>query len=243
QSGHRPGLPGDAPGAGPAVALGLRGPGPGGAQQRAGGPAPGRPHLDALGGFKSSPAPNLPPRRGGSYSQESFTAAGAISVGDLAAAGPALELASPGGPGPAVVRRRAMALSGIFSLFHPGAAFRALPDPGLPPGARLLLRAGVAGPAAPLELPPALGLAPPPAGPGPGLSADLGRGGGGLLFPFPGEAGPLHFTGAAAPGPAPGAGSGGPGGRRPGRAERSGFPRQPLGLGCRGGAPVFPALL
>ena len=126
---------------------------------------------------------------------------------------PALELASPGGPYPAVVRLRAMALSGIFSLFHPGASFRPLPDPSLPPGARLLLRAGVAGPAAPLELPPALGLVLPPAGPGPGLSDDLGRGGGGLLFPLPGEAGPLHFTGPAAPGPAPGAGSGGSGGR------------------------------
>ncbi len=60
QSGHRPGLPGAAPGAGPAVALGLRGPGPGGAQQRAGGPAPGRPHLGALGGFKSTPAQASP---------------------------------------------------------------------------------------------------------------------------------------------------------------------------------------
>src|SRR5208337_5488444 len=138
---------------------------------------------------------------------------------------------------------RAMALSGIFSLFHPGASFRPLPAPSLPSGARLLLWAGVAGPATPLELPPALGLVLPPAGPGPGLSDDLGRSGGGLLFLLPREAGPLHFTGPAAPGPDPGAGSGGSGGRRPGPAERSGFPRQPVGLGCRGGAPVFPALL
>ena len=56
-----------------------------------------------------------------------------------------------------------------------------------------------------------------------------------------GKLAPLHSAGRAAPGPAAGAGSGGSGGERPGRAARTGFQHQPVGVGRRRVAPVYSA--
>ena len=99
----------------------------------------------------------------------------------------------------------------VFPLFYPGAKLRPLSDPGHPPAAHLLFRAGAAGIAAALDLPAALGLmgAKAGAGPGSGLFNDLGRRGAGLLLTIPGEAGPLYFAGLVAPGLAAGKAPGG----------------------------------
>ena len=199
EPGDRAGVPGPEPGAAPPVALCLPGPGPGGYGEGTGGPGAGRPHLGAGGpvpGDAGAPGPD-PPR----------------------------ELGSPGGGGPALVRLRGLAVSGVPPVFPVGTPRGALRERrGLSRRALVVLRAGAGGAAPPLD-------GGDPLGPGterrrrpggPAVPDDLGRGGGGLFFPVPREAGHLHPAGAYAPGPAGGQGPGGVHLRRGGLARGRG---------------------
>ncbi len=125
--GIAPGVPGPKPGAAPPVALGLPGPGPGGPGERPGGPGAGGAYLGAGRGpaerLAGAPGPD-PPR----------------------------ELGPTGGGGPALVRLRGLAVSGVPPVFPVGTPRGALRQRrGLSRRALVVLRAGAGGAAPPLD--------------------------------------------------------------------------------------------